>query len=143
MGVGAFTDKHHKPSTAEIHQTIGAMLDAWRALKVFIRETYTAEESFVFLYGSKYGWATQFRVRKKLLVSLYPTAGGFTVQIILKSDAVERARKMRLGANVWNAIARAKPYAEGRWLFIPVMSMEDVAVVQRLLALKVEAGSER
>ncbi len=142
MGISAFTEKSRKPSTAEIHQTIGAMLEGWRALTSFICENYGAQESFAFLYGSKYGWATQFRVRKKLLISLYPTTGGFTVQIILKPEAVERARKMRLGAGVRNAIARAKPYREGRWLFVPITSMQDVTAAQRLLLLKADRGTQ-
>ncbi len=43
---------------------------------------------------------------------------------------------MRLGENVQQAIARAHPYPEGRWLFIPVESEADMHDIQRLLALR-------
>ena len=46
---------------------------------------------------------------------------------------------MELGENVQAAIARATPYPEGRWLFIPVRSADEIRDIQRLLALRVEA----
>ena len=81
---------------------------------------YPSDEDFRFLYGKQYGWALRFRIRGQLLTSLYPAVEGFTVQINLSPAAVEQAQQMNLGANVQGAIARATPYPEGRWLFIPV-----------------------
>ncbi|HTP85889.1 MAG TPA: DUF3788 family protein [Bryobacteraceae bacterium] len=143
MAVGAFTSRDHQPSADEIQKTIGGMLQGWHDLAAFIRENYGAREDVVFLYGKEYGWAKRFRVRGKLLTSLYPIAGGFTVQVILSSNAVERAMKMRLGRSVREAILRATPYPEGRWLFVPVRSMQDLIAAQRLLALKAGAFSAR
>lgn len=135
MAAGAFTDKAHKPSPSELHKTMGTMREAWDDLIAFIRETYQAQEDFAFLYGKPYGWGMRFRRRGKLLTALYPAESGFTVQIILNPEAVERASKIR-AVCVREAIARAKPYAEGRWLFVRVKSAGDVAAVQRLLELK-------
>jgi len=39
---------------------------------------------------------------------------------------------------VQRAIARATPYPEGRWLFVPVESEQDLQDVQRLLVLRAE-----
>lgn len=138
MSIGAFTDKKHQPTDEGVLAMIGPKLPTWQELIQFIRENYPSDEDFTFLYGKKYGWALRFRIRKQLLTSLYPTAGGFTVQINLGPAAVKQALDMRPGKNVQDAIARAHPYPEGRWLFIPVESADDVHDVKQLLALRVE-----
>jgi hypothetical protein len=138
MSYGAFTDKKHQPTEAEIQASIGSQRSAWQELIRFIRENYPADEDFKFLYGKQYGWALRFRIRGQLLTSLYPADEGFTVQINLGPAAVEQAQGMKLGDNVQGAIARATPYPEGRWLFIPVRSADEVRDIQRLLALRVE-----
>lgn len=140
MAIGAFTDKLQKPTNNEILVMIGPGWTLWQELILFIREHYPVTEDLKFLYGKKYGWAVRFRIRGKLLASLYPTEGGFTVQINLNTDAVEQAREMNRGKNVLRAINRATPYPEGRWLFISVESKEDIHDIIQLLALRVEAN---
>ena len=117
---------------------IGPQVPLWHELIQFIRENYPSDEDFKFLYGKNYGWALRFRIRGQLLTSLFPTAGGFTAQVNLSPEAVEQALAMQPGKNIQDAIARANPYPEGRWLFIPIESADDVHDVKRLLALRVE-----
>jgi hypothetical protein len=136
MSIGLFTDKNHQPTDAEIFEAIGKMLPAWQVLVKFIRENYTVQEDFKFLYGKKYGWALRFRINGKLLTSFYPTQNGFTAQVILNPAAIKQAQSMKLGKNVQRAITKAHPYPEGRWLFIPVESKNDIRDIQRLLALR-------
>jgi hypothetical protein len=138
MSIGIFTDKKHHPADAEVLEAIGPRLPLWQGLARFIRETYPAQEDFKFLYGKTYGWALRFRIKGQVLTSLYPTQGGFTAQVNLSPEAVEQAQGMQLGHNVQQAIERAHPYPEGRWLFIPVESGEDVRDIQHLLALRAE-----
>lgn len=138
MSISAFTEKFHQPTMDELQAIIGPQLSTWCTLIGFIRENYPADEDFTFLYGKNYGWALRFRIRGKLLTSLYPAHGGFTVQINLSPAAVEQAQQMQLGEHVQQAIAKATPYPEGRWLFIPVESEADLHDVQQLLALRVE-----
>ncbi len=138
VSIGVFTDKNHRPTDAEVFEAIGPMLPAWQALTRFIRENYTVQEDFKFLYGKKYGWALRFRIKGKVLTSLYPTQNGFTAQVNLNPAAVKQAQHMKLGKNVQQAIAKAHPYPEGRWLFIPVESKNDIRDIQRLLALRSE-----
>jgi len=138
MSIGAFVDKKHQPSEAEIQQVMGSKLTVWQELVQFLREHYPSDEDFKFLYGKKYGWALRFRKRGQLLTSLYPTAGGFTVQINLGPDALEQTGDLQLGENVRTVIEKATLFSEGKWLFIPVQSVEDVRDIQQLLALRVE-----
>jgi hypothetical protein len=138
MSIGVFVNKNYQPSEAEIHQVIGSKLSIWQELVAFIRKHYPSDEDFKFLYGQKYGWALRFRKRGHLLTSLYPTDGGFTVQINLGPAAIEQTRNMVLGENVQAVIDQTTAYSEGRWLFIPVRSAEDVCDIYQLLALRVE-----
>ena len=138
MSVGVFADKRQQPDDAAIRQAIGPNLPLWDALIGFIREAYPAQEDFTFLYGKNYGWARRFRMKGQLLTSLYPAQGRCVAQVNLSPDAIETAQGMGLGDNAQQAIARAHPYPEGRWLFIAVESEQDVQDVQRLLALRVE-----
>lgn len=138
MSIGLFTDKKHQPTDSEVAEAVGAMLPTWHALIQFIRDHYPSQEDFAFLYGKNYGWARRFRIKGKLLTSLFPTQGGFTVQINLGPEAIETVRQWNPGKNVLQAIERARPYPEGRWLFIPVESEEDIREIRRLLALRAE-----
>lgn len=138
MSIGAFTDKNCQPTDAEVFGAVGPLLPVWRALIKFIRENYTVQEDFKFLYGKKYGWALRFRINGKLLTSLYPTQSGFIAQVILSPAAVKQAQSMKLGKNVRQAVAKARPYPEGRWLFVPIESKKDIRDIQRLLALRSE-----
>jgi hypothetical protein len=138
MSIGLFTDKKRQPTDAEILQAVGTKLPLWEALIGHIQEKYPAEEDFKFLYGKNYGWAWRFRIKGQLLISLYPTKGGFTVQINLGPEAIEKAQSMKLAKNAQLAIERANPYPEGRWLFIPVESKSDLQSVQQLLGLRFE-----
>jgi hypothetical protein len=136
MGIGIFTDKEHRPTDDEVLAAIVNKLPLWQELIRYIREKYPVQEDFKFLYGKNYGWALRFRIKGQLLTSLYPVKGGFTAQINLSSEAVEKAQSLKPGKNVQQAIAQANPYPEGRWLFVNVESEKDLRDIQRLLALR-------
>lgn len=139
MEVGCFIEKGARPTDAQVQEAIDARLPLWNALTECVQARYPVTEDFKFLYGKTYGWALRFRVKGQLLVNLYPTRGGFTAQINLSSEAVEQALDMGLGQNAQQAIARARPYPEGRWLFVPVEAEDDLRDIQRLVALRATA----
>ncbi len=143
MSVGAFTEKNYQPAQTEIAEVLGATLQPWQALVRHIRATYHGQEDLKFCYGKPYGWALRFRIKGSLLTALYPARNGFVVQIILSRLALEQAQTLSLGEAARQAIARAKPYPEGKWLFIPVRSEQDLRDVQSLLALKQGALSRK
>jgi len=138
MSVSYFADKTHQPIDAEICEAIGSLYPTWQVLLQWIRGQYTAHEEFKFLYGKSYGWGLKFTVKSSLLTALYPGNGNFTVQIILKPEAIEAVQGMKLGKNSVQAIKRANPYPEGRWLFIPVESQADLEDIQHLITLRAE-----
>ena len=136
MSIGAFTDRNHCPTESEINGVVGSMLDEWHVLARWLHENYSVHEDLHFMYGKKYGWAQRFRVGGALLACLYPAENGLTAQVILNQEALKRAEQLNLGTNSCEAIARAKPYPEGKWLFIHVAGSGDVRDVEHLLELK-------
>ncbi len=114
MGIGIFTDKKVQPGEAEIRASVGARWDAWCGLVEWIRAHYPVQEDIKFLYGKNYGWALRFRIKSQVLTALYPTQGGFTVQVNLSETGVEKARSLATGRNLPKTIDIAIPYPEGR-----------------------------
>ena len=139
MSVGIFIDKNHQPTEAEVNEAVGTRLLLWHELITYIRDKYPCQEDFKFLYGKNYGWARRFRINGQLLISLYPSSSGFTAQVNLSPEAIEQVQKMNPGMNVQKAIAQAFPYPEGRWLFIPVETTNDLVDIKPLLELRVKA----
>jgi hypothetical protein len=138
MSVSTFADKNHQPTENEIREAVGAQFPFWQELTQWLQDKYAVHEELKFLYGKNYGWGLRFRIKGKLLTALYPGAGYFIVQIILRPEAIEKAQGMKLGKNALQAIERANPYPEGRWLFIPVEAQNDLMDVQTLLTLRTE-----
>lgn len=143
MSIGAFTEKNRQPTQTQIAEMLGAMLQPWQALAEHIRADYRAKEVFRFCYCEKYGWALTFRLRGNLFTALYPARNAFVVQIILNPAALQQAEALALGDAARQAMARAKPWPEGKWLFISVQSEQDLRDVQSLLALKAAALSRK
>jgi hypothetical protein len=139
MSVGIFTDKKYQPTETDIQIAIGSRFLIWHEFIQFIRDRYPVQEDFKFMYGKKYGWALRFRIKGQLLTSPYPGNEGFSVQVNLSPEAVEKTRNMNLSPGIRQVIDRAHPYPEGRWLFIPVQSGGDISDILQLLALRVES----
>jgi hypothetical protein len=139
MSVGVFTDKAHAPTAEQISEAIGSRRAAWEEILQVIWEGYSHQKDWRF-YGKNYGWALRFRKSGKALASLYPAEGGFTIQLILSQADVDKTRGLKLGKHVRHIIEQAHPFPEGRWVFIPVRSGQDLRDVRQLLALKCGAG---
>lgn len=138
MSNSCFADKQHTPTEDEIRAAIGPLLPLWDALVTHIRATYVCDEGWKCLYGKSYGWGLRFRGKGQLLANLYPAEGGFVVQVNLSPEGVEQARALASGTGVPLAIERAHPYPEGRWLFIPVATVDDLRDIKALLALRAQ-----
>ncbi len=143
MSHSAFADKQRQPTPTEILDVLGPAATAWGAFGQHLREAYRVEEDLKFMYGEKYGWALRFRRRGRLLTALYPASGAFVVQVILGGAALEQAQRSDLGQNARRALAAAKPYPEGKWLFIRVESQTDSDDARQLVALKHPALTNR
>jgi len=131
-----FTDRMHEPSRAGIRKALAGARVAWDDVEAYLAKTYGLKGSLHFMYGERYGWALRFRRGERLVLAMYPNDGRLTVQVILGRAQVAAATAMRLPARVSRALKAAKDYPEGRWLFVPVESLEDARELRPLVALK-------
>jgi hypothetical protein len=135
MSVGDFTDKAHEPTPAEISEALGSRGPLWDELVRLWSGVGRIKASMAF-YGKSYGWALRFRKGGKALVSLYPGRGRLTAQVVLPLDLTDAALALDSTGSIRRAVAASNPYAEGRWLFLPLESSADVLDLKKLLELR-------
>ncbi|HEY5478116.1 MAG TPA: DUF3788 family protein [Gaiellaceae bacterium] len=135
MSYGAFTDRTSRPGEAEIEVALAGAAALWSEIVSFVEDSFRVRSDWKF-YGKNYGWSLAFKKSGKALVSLYPDAGSFTAQVILKEDQIARAPSELLIPELRAAIDGANPYAEGRWVFLAVSSERELEVVKRLVEIR-------
>ena len=136
MGYERMLEKNHQPTEKEILETIGET-DAWLNLTQYLEENYDFEPEKVF-YGKKYGWTVRYRKSGKTLCSLFPEKGAFIVLVVLgKKEAGEVISNIdEYGAGLRKLIESTEHLHDGSWLWIRVLTMEDIADIKKLLAVK-------
>jgi hypothetical protein len=135
MSFSSFLDKKVPPSEAELETVLGAALARWQALVHYLLYHYDMPGELTY-GGKKYGWCLWFRRSGKSLLTLYPQRDGLVAQVVLGRDQVEKALKLQLGAHVAQILDNTPQLHDGRWLFIPVETEEDVSDVKALLGCK-------
>ena len=135
MSIGVFTDKQHLPTGRQMTAVLGRAARDWNEFVQFVEKSFGVSGEWKY-YGKNYGWALRFRKGGKALVSIYPGEQSYTTQMILIKSVVSTARKMRLGKTVRAAIEKARPYPEGRWVFLRVDSGSNARGARELLLLK-------
>jgi hypothetical protein len=135
MSVGAFDDKDHPPTSAELLETLGPKQPLWEGITQFIADNYAMPGELSY-GGRKYGWNVWYRRSGKTLVTLYPQRRHFVAQIVLGRDQVKAALQLKLGKNVRAILEETPQLHDGRWLFINIRSQKDVKDVEQLLAVK-------
>jgi hypothetical protein len=135
MSIGIFLDKDHQPTMPEVTSALGSAQPLWEKLTLFISSSYPIPGEWNF-GGKKYGWNVWYRKSGKTLVSLYPQQDGFVAQIVLGKAQVEQALDLNFGDHVGTILKETPQFHDGRWLFIPVNTEQDVEDIQLLLQVK-------
>lgn len=135
MTTGAFMDKTHEPTAEEVLAALGPSGPRWQALVRYVSDTYQVEGELLFA-GKKDGWAVRYKKGGKPLLWLYPMAGRFRALVVLGQAGTEKALASPLSDRTRKVIESAHQYHDGRWIFMPVESQQDVADVQQMLLAK-------
>ena len=133
--ISAFADKEYQPLESDLESVLGACLPLWQNLLVFITESYQMSPELNY-GGRKYGWNLWYRKSGKSLVSLYPKVDHFIAQIVLGREQVEKAEQTDFGESVQILFDQTPSLHDGRWLFIPVHTRQDLQDVYALLLIK-------
>jgi hypothetical protein len=138
MSFERMLDKEHRPTAKEITDYLGRdAAEAWNDIVAFLEDNYNFTPEAVF-GGKKYGWAVRYRRSGKSLCTLHPEKGAFTVLIVLGGGETEQtlADLPNFSPDVANLISGAKQYHDGRWLWLRVLSKDDITDIKHLLQIK-------
>jgi hypothetical protein len=142
MTTGAFLDKASQPTGDEILSALAASRPLWEALTGFVADAYRVEGETLFA-GKKDGWAVRYRKGGKSLLWMFPRKGSFRALVVLGEAAVEKALAAPISAKTRSAIEGAHQYHDGRWVYMPVESEQDIDDIQQLLVAKASPARRR
>ncbi|HLO34502.1 MAG TPA: DUF3788 family protein [Candidatus Deferrimicrobium sp.] len=133
---GAFCDPTSPPSEVEVRTKLESAWPRWRRLEDWIGERYGIRGEPLFT-GRVSGWAVRFRRSGKALLTLSPqAAGGFRALVVIGPSAWSAVAELELGPALREAWANARPYPDGRWLFVQVDDDRTADDIRRLVELK-------
>jgi hypothetical protein len=134
----AFIGKTKEPTEGELSAELGSAKKLWDKLAAELVDELGVDIPEWNSYSRKAGWALRLKREDRNIVYLSPHRGCFTASFALGDKAVQAARRSKLPKRVLHIIKKAKRYAEGTAVRIEVKGAEDVAVVKKLAALKLE-----
>ncbi len=126
-----------RPTEDEIENTIGENSFLWFEMRKYLEENYDFAPELVY-YGKKYGWTIRYRKSGKTLCSLFPEKDAFTVLVVLGMKEVEKTQSMigKLNSEVRSLFENTEQLRDGRWLWIRVLTKDDIESIKLLLNTK-------
>jgi hypothetical protein len=136
MLTNAFSDKAEQPTDGELSAALGPSRALWDRLVsgLAAQQGVTIEEWNS--YSRKAGWSLRLKRKKRNIVYLAPSTGGFTAALVLGGKAVQAARDSGLSKRALQIIDEAPRYPEGVGIRIEVKGPADVALVEKLAEIK-------
>ena len=106
-------------------------------MRKYLEENYDFAPELVY-YGKKYGWTIRYRKSGKTLCSLFPEKDAFTVLVVLGMKEVEKTHSMidKLNSEVRSIFENTEQLRDGRWLWIRVLTNDDIESIKLLLNTK-------
>ena len=119
----------------EVLASLESTANLWIGLESFARDTYGVAGVAV---GPDAKGRLEVRYRRsgRALFTLLPRPRGFRAQVVIGPSVFEAARQLGLADSTRAALESARPYPEGRWLYLEVDDMEVVDDIQKLVTLK-------
>ncbi len=135
MVASVFLDPAGPPAEAGLSAALGERAPLWQALVAFIEGPCGARTTWVH-EGRATGWALRAVRAGKPFAVLYPEPGVAAVRIVIGEKDRDAAFALRLGARVGTTLREARRYPDGTWLYARPETADDVADLERLLAVK-------
>jgi len=133
----AFIGKAGIPTDDDLAAALGRSAKAlWDRLLVSLAEQHGIVTREWNSYSPKAGWSLRLKRGKRAILYLSPCRGCFRASFALGGKAVEAARESGLPPRVIEIIDTARRYAEGTGVRVDVNRPADIAIVQKLAAIK-------
>jgi len=133
----AFIGKRETPTDDDLAAELGRSAKGiWDRLLAGLAERHNIVTREWNSYSPKAGWSLRLKRDKRTILYLSPCRGCFRASFALGGKAVEAARASGLPPSVIRIIDSSKRYAEGTGVRIDVNGPADIAVVEKLAAIK-------
>lgn len=132
----AFIDKPEQPTEDELAAELGPGKTLWDQLLAALADEHGIVIREWHSYSRKAGWSLRLKLKKRTILYLAPCRGSSRVAFILGGKAVQAARQSGLPPRVLKIIDEAPRYPEGTAVRLDIKRSGDIAVVQKLAALK-------
>ncbi len=134
----AFIGKLDRPTETELAENLGPAKVIWdRLIRKLGSEFETTEQEWS-SYSTKAGWSLRMKRQGRIIVYLSPGRAVFLASFALGEKALKMARESALPARVLKIVSGAKRYAEGTAVRIEVRREEDIGVIEKLAAAKIQ-----
>ena len=133
----AFIGRETQPSSKVLAATLGDSLEAWRELIAWLTGKGISCKEWHSI-SPKYGWALRPKLKSRNILYMGPCAGCFRASFVLGDRAVAAALESDLPKAVLKEIAGSKRYAEGTGVRLLVKTIEDLAPIRTLVAIKLQ-----
>ena len=130
-----FPDPARTPVDAEFVEAVGPAAPRWRALTSWVTDHYGLAPEPIY-FGHDSGWCLRYRRGGRTLLTLIPRDEAFRALVVVGPSAWASAAGADLGPTVRATWDGARPYPDGRWLWLDVADDETVAGIETLVAIK-------
>ena len=135
--IDAFVGRPKQPTESELSGALGACKPLWDELIDGLAKEHKLVREWN-CYSKKAGWSLRLKRVERNIVYLSPLRGGFRTSFALGDRAVQATRESGLPQRAIKIIDEAKRYAEGTAVRIDVNGPEDVGIVKKLAAIKLD-----
>lgn len=136
MDHSIFMDKSEMPSNEDLGPALGDKYELWMEIRDAVLQQYPGGVEEWNFPGKKYGWSFRIKDKKRAIIYFLPREGEFLVAFVFGERAMDAIRGTDISGEIVNDLEKAKVYAEGRGVRIPVHDQSDLEDIFRLIEIK-------
>ncbi len=129
MEGSVFMDKSEIPSADNLQRALGDKHKLWIDIRDRVFEKYPKGLEEWNFPGKKYGWSFRIKDKKRAIIYFLPREKSFLVAFVFGKRAFDAIMESDIGEQIKSDLSKAKVYAEGRGIRIPVTdssSLQDI-----------------
>ena len=135
-------NKSEAPAMDTMTAYCGGTGSLFTELNEWLSAEYGTAQTIVFPYGSRYGWGISHKRKGKLVCSVFPESGAFSVMLRM-SDAQFASVYDQLGNSARSCIDSKYPCNDGGWIHYRVTDKAQLADAQTMLSVKCGSAKEK
>lgn len=133
----AFIGQKEQPTEADLAAALGDAKPVWdRLVSMLIADCPQLVSEWKF-YSLKMGWGFRLQHKKRNIVHLGPSIGGFLVMLVFGDKGFNAVREAALPERFREIVANAPKYPEGNGIRFQVKK-SDIPVIRKLAKIKRE-----